>query len=277
MDLNGPSGATNLCSTVTSKKCIVHSLSRSIAPLGGSATRLVLLSTRCQLQTSTARQSLSPARAAARSSFAESSSSSSPYTPCKTAYERHQASCSTSSKQQFPVSWQRSTLRLRHAPLDRRWHGQSSIACLSDAVGPLAGDSEAPYGARSSEEHSLQQGDGPQVRPSLPSCMPSNLWNAEHVLIVMCILAQPLLQVPWTAGKIFEVHLLPLNTYTEIQNKQCRPSEHLITGDHCMHQHFASSSYGAVLQRRHTWLMTTLLARLAASTASAGHLVFFCR
>ena len=171
MGLDGSSLAAPVSTVLTRNRCPLHSRSMSSVPHSASSYQSTQKRGAGMLQASLA---IRPRRASVRHGSSEPASCSWPHRPCTIAHDRFGALPGLRGTPQSPAKPHSSSLGHQCLPLDRRWQGRPSIHCISDAVGPLGGSSEAGHDARSSEEHSMQH-------------------------------AQPLLQVPWTAGKIFQV------------------------------------------------------------------------
>ena len=164
MGHNGPGGAVPPASTNTINSCLVHGYCRPVMRHSALYARFKMQQLPDQLQTWATRRTSSLEGAVSMYSFAEYGNRKRPTQPCTTAFHRHRASPSTSSTLQLPAVPQRSSVRHRCPPLDRRWQGQRPLDCLSDAVGPLAGSSEVAHSSQGDEEHGLQHEKASQVR-----------------------------------------------------------------------------------------------------------------
>ena len=176
----GPSASPCLPSTVIKPKCLLHALSRPISGKSSFNSRLVSQLLACRLPAPAARPSASPAGPLLWSSIQRCKSSSYTHRACRKACKGHQPSCSISIKPEPLAPLQGSSLRLRCMPLDRRWHSQSACQCLSDAVGPLAGGSEAACSARDAKGHGAKHAKTHQVRLCPQMHMLS--WNWRSLL-----------------------------------------------------------------------------------------------
>ena len=172
MKLDASTIAASTCTALTGTRCLVRSGAMPLTPYSTSVKQVMQHGASCTFQASIAGRM----QRASRPGSSESSGCSWPIRPWPIAYERHTASASIKATSQHPAVLQGDSLRHRCLPLDRRWQGQASIHCLSDAVGPLAGSSEAECDGRSSDGHSEQQAQASQVCGS-PSC-PAGLWHA---------------------------------------------------------------------------------------------------
>ena len=160
----GPSASLCLPSTVINGRCPLHGLSRPLSRQSSLNTRLWLQSSVCWLPSLAARPSASQAGALAWSSTQRCISNSYTHRACDTACQAQKSSCSISIRPEPLAPSQRSSLRLQCMPLDRRRLSQSACQCLSDAVGPLAGGSEASCSARDADGHGARHEKAHQVR-----------------------------------------------------------------------------------------------------------------
>ena len=160
----GPSASSCSPSTVIKSRCHLHGLSRPNLSQSSWKARLVSQSAACRLPASAARPSASLSGALAWSSIQRCRSNSCTHCACNAAFEERKSSCCRSIRPELRAPFQCSSLRLECRPLDRRWHSQSACQCLSDAVGPLAGGTEAGCSGRDADGHGAEHAKAHQVR-----------------------------------------------------------------------------------------------------------------
>ena len=176
----GPSASSCSPSSVIKSRCHLHGLSRPISSQSSKA-RLVSQLAACRLPASAARPSASLSGAPAWSSIQRCRSNSCTHCACNAAFEGYRAFCSVKIKPEPLGPSQSSSLRLKCMPLDRRWHSLSACQCLSDAVGPLAGGTEAGCSGRDADGHSAEHAKAHQVRlcpqmHMLPGLVCNSVW-----------------------------------------------------------------------------------------------------
>lgn len=170
MGLDGTFIPALKCTALTETRCHLHSRARPPVPHSASISQSMQHRTLCTLQASMTGLSR---KATFRPGSPESTGCCWPDQPCTIAHDGHRASLSINSTPQRPAMLHSSSLRHKCLPLDRRWPGQPSTHCLSDAVGPLAGSGDVEPHDRSTEEHSEHQAQASQVCAALyawPAC-----------------------------------------------------------------------------------------------------------
>ena len=148
------SSAAPISSVLTGNRCPLHSRANSLVPHSVSKYQRMQHQDSCMLQAPIAARLR---RTSVRPSYPEPASCGWPNSPYTIAHDRLIMIASIGRTPCGPATSHSGSLVHQCLPLDRRWQGRPSVQCLSDAVGPIGGSSEAEHDGTSSQERSMQE------------------------------------------------------------------------------------------------------------------------